>query len=184
MTSDGVSNETLVVIRQQIDHCNHEMVNTLTNHMTSVLNLMLRTTNESYQQMNEILTRMGDVLAISRNQPVNRSIIKEIPINELVQNNRNDLGNEGQPIVQNPLLVNRNQNVDEVLLNVQRNQLLRGKNIQNDGLIHNVVQNPPIDQMIEQALNRYGFKIRYAHQPYFVYAFIDYVFIGDVSKIF
>jgi len=52
--------------------------------MTSVLNLMLRTTNESYQQMNEILTRMGDVLAISRNQPVNRSIIKEIPINELV----------------------------------------------------------------------------------------------------
>lgn len=134
-----------------------------------------------------------DVLAIPRNQLSNRPIIHKIPINEQpIQNNRNYVGNpqvglanEGeQSAVQNPLLVNRNQNVDEVLLNVQRNQLLRGKNIQNDGLIHNVVQNPPIDQMIEQALNRYGFKIRYAHQPYFVYAFIDYVFIGDVSKIF
>ena len=33
MVSRGVSNETLIVFRQQIDHSNHEMVNTLTNHM-------------------------------------------------------------------------------------------------------------------------------------------------------
>ena len=44
-----VSNETLVVFRQQIGHNNHEMINTLTNHMASILNPLLRTTNESYQ---------------------------------------------------------------------------------------------------------------------------------------
>ena len=61
MVSIGVSNETLVVFRQQIDHSNHEMVNTLTNHMATFLNPMLRTTNESYQQMNGILARIEDV---------------------------------------------------------------------------------------------------------------------------
>jgi len=45
MVSTGVSNETLVVFRQQIGHNNHEMVNTLTNHMASILNPLLRTTN-------------------------------------------------------------------------------------------------------------------------------------------
>ena len=49
MVSIGVSNETLEVFGQQIDHSNHEMVNTLTNHMASILNPLLRTTNESYQ---------------------------------------------------------------------------------------------------------------------------------------
>ena len=36
MVSMGISNETLEVFRQQIDHSNHEMVNTLTNHMASI----------------------------------------------------------------------------------------------------------------------------------------------------
>ena len=80
MVSTGVSNETLAVLRQQIDHSNHEIINTLTNHMASILNPMLRTTNESYHQMNGILTWIGDALAIPRNQPGNRHVIQEIPI--------------------------------------------------------------------------------------------------------
>jgi len=48
MVSIGVSSETLTVFRQQIDHSNHEMANSLTNHMASILNPMLKTTNESY----------------------------------------------------------------------------------------------------------------------------------------
>ena len=49
MVFTGVSKEILAVFRQQIDHSNHEMVNTLTNHMALILNPMLRLTNESYQ---------------------------------------------------------------------------------------------------------------------------------------
>jgi len=58
------------------------MVNTLTNHMTSILNPMLRTTNKSYQQMNGTLTRIGNALVIPRNQPRNGQVIQEIPIQE------------------------------------------------------------------------------------------------------
>lgn len=82
MVLTKVSNETLVVFRQQLNRNNHEIVNNLTNYMTSILNPMLRSTNESYQQMNGILTRIGDILAIPRNQPTNRPIIHEISINE------------------------------------------------------------------------------------------------------
>ena len=56
------------------------------------------------------------------------------------------------------------------------------QNIQNGGLGHDVVQNPQIDQMIEQALNRHGFEIRYAHQPYFVFVFPNYVLQSKLPK--
>ena len=49
MISTVVFNETLAIFRQQIDHINHERVNTLTNHIASILNPMLRTTNKIYQ---------------------------------------------------------------------------------------------------------------------------------------
>ena len=75
MVSISASNKTLAIFKQQIDRSNHDMVNTLTNHMASILNPFLRTTNECYQQMNGILTRIGYALAIPRNQPLNRHII-------------------------------------------------------------------------------------------------------------
>jgi len=78
MVSTRVSNETRTICRQQIDHSNHEMVTTLTNHMASILNPMLRTMNKSYHQMNEILTKIRDILAILINQPANRPIVHGI----------------------------------------------------------------------------------------------------------
>ena len=47
--------------------------------------------------------------------------------------------------------------------------------MQNVGLGHDVIQNPWIDQMIKQTFTRHGFEIEYAHQPYFVATFSDYV---------
>ena len=45
-----------------------------------------------------------------------------------------------------------------------------------------MVENPQIDQMIEQALNRHGFKVGYAHQPYFVFVFPDYVLQSELPR--
>jgi len=61
--------------------------------MASILNPMLRTTNKSYQQMNGILTRIGDALAILRNQLENRHVIREIPIQKGHINNNNPKNN-------------------------------------------------------------------------------------------
>jgi len=87
---------------------------------------MLRPTNESYQQMNGILTRIGDALAIPRNQHGNRHVIKEIPIQEGPINNNNPKNDVNIPVwivndkeKLNPILVNRNQNAYEVLANMQ-----------------------------------------------------------------
>ena len=60
-----------------------------TNHMALILNPFLKTTNESYQKMNGILTQIGDALAIPRHQLGNRHIIQEIPMQEWLNNNNN-----------------------------------------------------------------------------------------------
>jgi len=75
--------------------------------------------------MNGILTRIGDALVIPRNQPEIRHVIQEIPIQEGPINNNNPesdiniptwiMNDREQP---NPILVNRNQNIDEVLANM------------------------------------------------------------------
>ena len=117
--------------------------------MTSILNPTLKTTNDSYQQMNGILTQTGDTLAIPRNEPGNKHAIQEILVQEEPINN-NNLENEvnvpsrivsdrEQP---NPIFVNRNQNADEVLANMQRNQMLQGQNGPNRGFKLKAIQNP------------------------------------------
>ena len=71
--------------------------------------------------------------------------------------------------------MNRNHNVDEVLVNMQQNQILRGNNGSNKDLGLEAIQNPQINQMIEHSLNRHGFKIGNVQPPYFVSAFPYYI---------
>jgi len=76
--------------------------------------------------MNGILPRIGNALAIPRNQPGNRHIIQVIPVQDGLVNNNNlenkvnvpawIINDREQP---NPILVNRNQNADEVLVNMK-----------------------------------------------------------------
>ena len=47
------------------------------------------------------------------------------------------------------VLVNRNHNANEVLINMQWHQILRGQNGPNRGLGLEAIQNPRISQMIE-----------------------------------
>lgn len=92
MISTRVSNKTLAAFKKQIVQINHKLVNTLTNHMTPILNPLLRIINESYQQINGILDRIEDALAIPINPPVVRPMIHEILTNDqpVQQNVLND----------------------------------------------------------------------------------------------
>ena len=77
---------------------------------------------------NDILTQIGDVLTIPRNQPGNRHIIQEISMQDGPISNNNPemklmslygyMNDREQP---NLVLVNRNLNIDEVLANMQQN---------------------------------------------------------------
>ena len=92
MISTRVSNKTLAAFKKQIVQINHKLVNTLTNHMTPILNPLLRIINESYQQIKGILDRIEDALAIPINPPVVRPMIHEILTNDqpVQQNVLND----------------------------------------------------------------------------------------------
>lgn len=164
----GVSNKTLAMFRQEIDHNNQEMIDMLTSHMAAILNPMLRTINDSYQQMNNILNRIGNVLAIPRNQTSQTMVpnVHDQLVYQPVPEIRPIDKIQPVPRVQSLVMENRNRSADEVIQNVQQNQML-GQN-----LAHNSQQ---INLLVEQALNRHEFVVGYANQPYFVFAFLDYV---------
>ena len=87
---------------------------------------MLRATKETYQHMNDILTRIRDALVIPRNQPENKHIIQEIPVQEGPINNNNPKNEVNVPTQlmnyreqPNPILVNRYQNADKALVHME-----------------------------------------------------------------
>ena len=60
--------------------------------------------------MSGILTQIGDALAIPRNQPGNKHIIQEIPVQERPNNNNNNNNNlENEVNVPTRLVNNREQ---------------------------------------------------------------------------
>ncbi|KEH29376.1 hypothetical protein MTR_4g035995 [Medicago truncatula] len=125
-TLPPLSTDSMNLLRQQMDESNHEMVNLLTRQIGSVFNPLIRDTNRSYQALTTQMGRIEDFFAPP--QPVYQSIPQ-------VQNQRPLRLME--PMVQRPqpmpqpqpiepviqgqlevILVDRNNNVDEVVRNV------------------------------------------------------------------
>lgn len=59
-----ILNNTLIALRQQMDHSNHNMVNMLSQQITIVLNPSVQMTNDSFQLLDEQMIRIGDDKAI------------------------------------------------------------------------------------------------------------------------
>ena len=60
--------------------------------------------------------------------------------------------------------------------------MLQGQNGPNRGLGLKAIQNPKINEMIEQTLNMHGFKIGNAQPPYFVLTFLDYILQFELPR--
>ena len=128
-------------------------------------------------------------MAIPRNQPGNRCVIQELSIQEGHINNNNPKNDVDIPArimngreKPNLLLVNRNQNADEVLANMQQNQMLQGQNGPNRGLGLEAIKNSQSNQMIEHALNNHGFEVGNAQPPYFVSVFLYYILQSELPR--
>ena len=59
-----ILNNTLIALRLQMDHSNHNMVNMLSQQITIVLNPSVQMTNDSFQLLDEQMIRIGDDKAI------------------------------------------------------------------------------------------------------------------------
>ncbi|KAK2444904.1 hypothetical protein QL285_015894 [Trifolium repens] len=178
-----LTNTSVLSLRQQMDESNHDMVNTLTQQLGTVINPLIHNTNDSYQMLTNQMSRIADFFGAP---PIQQQPIRQIPVQAPVQeiqmpNNPVNPINQGQqqtvaqvePIVQNVVeqdpgivLVNRNQNADEVVRNIQQNHI-EGQN--------------NLAQMVETILAQNGFNTG-LHRPNFVSALSEYVLETELPR--
>ncbi|XP_045831592.1 uncharacterized protein LOC123922985 [Trifolium pratense] len=165
-----------------MDESNHEMVNTLTSQLRTILNPLINNTNNNYQllahQMGRITDFFGTPAMPNQNlQPIrNQAHVQDqgLPINDEVPiNQAPQVMQEEPPVqvvnqVQDPgiVLVNRNQNADEVVRNVQRNNFAQQDNLAN---------------LVETILTQNGFNVG-LHRPNFVSPLSEYVLQTELPR--
>ncbi|XP_045822090.1 uncharacterized protein LOC123914975 [Trifolium pratense] len=172
----------MMSFRQQMDESNHEMVNTLTSQLGTILNPLINNTNNNYQllahQMGRIADFFGTPAMPNQNlQPIRNQtqvqnqgfhVNNEIPNNQVPQVVQEEppapvVNHVPEPEV---ILVNRNQNADEVVRNVQRNNFAQQDNLAN---------------LVETILTQNGFNVG-LHRPNFISPLSEYVLQTELPR--
>jgi len=139
----SLTNASLMVLRQQMEDTNPEMVNMLTQQIGTVFNPLIQQTHNSYQTLTDQMRRIANFFGAPRIQkrpmPQNQSQRPvQIPVERL--NNGVPVAQMQQPVVkpqpqEEPervlILVQRNQDADQVVRQVQQNNFDGKNNIAN-----------------------------------------------------
>ena len=137
----NLTNASMAAIRQTMEETNHDMVNMMTQQIGTVINPLIRDTNTSYQRLSDQMERIANFFGappIQNNPlPQNRNVraIEIIADEPVVRNHENIVQPQVvQPQVQaeperQPILVNRNQDADQVVLQARRNNFDGQNNI-------------------------------------------------------
>jgi len=174
----SLTNASLNALRQQMEETNHEMVNLVTQQVGAVINPLIRDTNKSYQAMSVQMERMADLFGApaARNTPVSRNLNAGSVENPAVSQINQVPENQGQPQrIQQPaqeepeavpIVVNRHQDADQVVMQARRNNYKGQNNIAN---------------VVEALLAQNGFNMG-LHRPNFVSALSEYVLETDLPR--
>ncbi|XP_040864998.1 uncharacterized protein [Glycine max] len=164
-----------------MDESNHDMVNMLTQQIGTVINPLIQNTNDSYQMLTNQISRIADFFgAPPIQQPRIRQIQIQAPVQEIQMPNNPgmQMAQAPQPVARieppvqqvepNPgiVLVNRNQNADEVIGNIQQNRFDRQNNLA---------------QMVETILVQNGLNLG-LHRPNFVSPLSEYVLQTELPR--
>eukprot|EP00256_Glycine_max_P066604 XP_025981199.1 uncharacterized protein LOC100802634 [Glycine max] len=176
-----LTNTSVLSLRQQMDESNHDMVNMLTQQIGTVINPLIQNTNDSYQMLTNQISRIADFFgAPPIQQPPIRQIQIQAPVQEIQMPNNPgmQMAQAPQPLARieppvqqvepNPgiVLVNRNQNADEVIGNIQQNRFDRQNNLA---------------QMVETILVQNGLNLG-LHRPNFVSPLSEYVLQTELPR--
>ncbi|XP_027337099.1 uncharacterized protein LOC113850751 [Abrus precatorius] len=164
------------------------MVNMLTHQMTTVLNPIVETTNTSYQILAEQMRRIAEVFGaprvpIRQGQNVDQPLVfarnPNAPFEQIGRNLDQNLlrQNEGDFHGNQPFIIARNQDADEILEQVRQNNV-GGHQIQ----YPNNPNPQNIANVVEQVLNQHGFDVGYANRPYFVSAFSEAILQAELPR--
>jgi len=161
-----------------MEDSNHEIINMLTQQIGTVINPLIRDTNNSYQALSAQMKRIANFFGapLERNTPVPQNqnvrpieIPVEGPVNQMP-------GNVAQQQLVEPqaqdeperalILVNGHQGVDQVVMQACQNNYEGQNNIAN---------------MVKALLAQNGFNMR-LHKPNFVSALSEYVIMTELPR--
>jgi len=174
----SLTNNSLAALRQQMEESNHEMVNMVTQQIDTVINPLIRETNTSYQMLSAQMERIANYFGVppTRNTPVcqdqsTRPV--EVPTernNDQLTDNR-ALRRAVPPPTQGelkwfPVLVNRRQDADQVVMQAGQDNYEGHDNIAN-----------VVDNLLAQS----GFNMG-LHRPNFTSALSEYVLMTELPR--
>ncbi|XP_058741652.1 uncharacterized protein LOC131614039 [Vicia villosa] len=152
---------------QQIDESNHEMVNALTQQIVTIFTPMINNTNQSYEILAGLMARIEDFFGAppQPNRPTpqvsNPRVVETLGNGFRVEAQRRiperDEGGQIEHYI--PRVVQRHQDADQVLRNIQQDAHIGHKNISN---------------VVEQILVQNGINAG-LHRPNFVSPLSEYV---------
>ena len=130
-----------------MEESNHEMVNMVTQQIGTVINPLIRDTNTSYERLSAQMERMANYFDAppARNMPVPQETNTPVEFpternaDQLTENRvlrRAPLPNQEEP-ERVPLLVNRRQNADQVIMQARQDNYEDHNNIAN--LVENIL---------------------------------------------
>jgi len=174
----SLTNASLVALRQQMEDSNHEMVNQVTQQIGMIINLLIRDTNNSYQALSAQMERIANFFGTppAQNIPVPQNQdVREIETpaeradNQMPRNVAQP--QEVQPQAPEeperiPIMVNRHQDADQVVMQARRNNYEGQNNIAN---------------VVEALLAQNGFNMG-LHRPNFVSALSEYVLMSELPR--
>ena len=134
----SLTNASQAALRQQMEGCNHEMVNMLTQKIGTVFNPLIRDTHNSYLALSDQMTRIADFFGVPPRRNVQIPQVQnprpvEVPVNR--PNDRNPANLVPQPVVEPqvprvqervPILVQRNQDPNQIIRQAQQELVKTG----------------------------------------------------------
>jgi len=169
-TLPPLTTDSMNLLRQQMDESNHDMVNLLAQQIGTVFNPLIRDTNRSYQALLTQMGRIADFFAPS--QPVtqiqNRQLLRLVE--QMVQRQQPvPQPQPVEPVIQvqpETILVERNDNADEFVRNIQQQNIRAHSNIAN---------------LVENIMTQNGLNIG-LHRPNFVSPLSELVLQSDLPR--
>ncbi|RYR39178.1 hypothetical protein Ahy_A09g044649 [Arachis hypogaea] len=157
--SDITSHSKGVVVSEKESH--HVLVNLLTQQMTTILNPMMADHETKFDRLARQVERIARIVDYDEDQRQNTRENYE-GFKNLFQ-----VENDALRSRENPQLITRGQNADDVLARLRANQI--GEHYQ-------------VTRIVEDVLNRVGFNIKFMNRHHFVSVFFHNVQMAKVPR--
>ncbi|RYQ90200.1 hypothetical protein Ahy_B09g096438 isoform B [Arachis hypogaea] len=143
--------------RQQVEESHHDLVNLLTQQMTTILNPMMADHESRFKRLARQVERIVRIVDYDEGERHNAKGNNEGMKN--IFQNKNNIPNR-----ENPHMVPRGQNADDFLA-----RLRGGERYQ-------------VTRILEEVLNRVGLNVGFMNQPHFVSTFPQVVQMAEVPR--